>query len=405
MKTNLIITTAICIALGASAITQSSLQQPTADASKLYLPITGNRIYNNIDLGKWTLAYSMTNTSWDKNYAQPAGSSIYAVRGDLSASSRLTSLPNYAELQEWSPSGRSLLFWSRSKTFSYNDKIGDISWSVLDATTRAVTTIVTIPISVTTPEINAAPVWVSGSDKLAYFCDAVTFCIRHPNGQIEKRSYSAPVISSTVSLNYRMYISPDAKHIAYDYYDPAYYNSSEKRAFIKNLETNSTYSILPIWYYNDDVVQIIKWSPSGQHFAYIAQTEIDRQMRNIAVFDTNTGALKKILDSDIGTDLLYLGWFPDEQKILYQYQQKGGAPMILASINRDTQPFYFTRHGTSTPQFSPDGKWLAYVHYWAKNEGIWSVIYLRRADDSDERIIWEGYNLRTRIHWSPQPAP
>jgi tricorn protease len=121
-----------------------------------------------------------------------------------------------------------------------------------------------------------------------------------------------------------------------------------------------------------------RWSPDGKWIAFIS----DRTGREEVWMAGETGQdLKQLSDTDC--DKSAVVWAPDSKSLLWTGSDRKLHRVDLESGQRDVIVSSQTGQ-ISTPQFSPDGKWISY----SKEDGLLRRhLCLRELDDGAEHII------------------
>jgi len=101
------------------------------------------------------------------------------------------------------------------------------------------------------------------------------------------------------------------------------------------------------------------WTPDGKRIAFTSNKEGQRNL--FWELADGSGGLERLTTSE----QLHIpgSWSPDGQLLAYSEVNPttGFDIWVLGLRDRKAQPFLQTQFNESTPQFSPDGRWLAYV--------------------------------------------
>lgn len=161
-------------------------------------------------------------------------------------------------------------------------------------------------------------------------------------------------------------ISPDGSRIAYMRFDP---RTNDGDMWLYDLRRNSdarlTYQ--PMWY------APVVWSPKGDQLAYTGNRK-----GSWSIFVRDLGSDKERELPKPGETASYsrpTSWSPDGQYIAYQNSDPKRAwdMWIVPTDGGKPFPFVATEFSETDGEFSPDGKWLAYV----SDEGGAPDVYIR----------------------------
>jgi len=99
------------------------------------------------------------------------------------------------------------------------------------------------------------------------------------------------------------------------------------------------------------------WTPDGKHVAFLSSKEGSNVFWQLA---DGSGGLER-LTNDSRVDVPF-SWSPDGQLLAFvAVGSTGGSIFVLRMSDRKAQPFLQAKAFLDAPQFSPDGRWLAYV--------------------------------------------
>ncbi len=140
------------------------------------------------------------------------------------------------------------------------------------------------------------------------------------------------------------------------------------------------------------------WSPDGQWIAFVS----DRSGRDeVWLCDEQGGKQKKVSDSD--TQKSQLAWSPDAKALLYAASDKKLHKYTLATEKTTAvaqgEVIGFGGAAVNNPQWSPDGKWIAYTKM---DPSLLPHVYVVSADGGIERRITDADSYSdSNAYWSP----
>jgi tricorn protease len=135
------------------------------------------------------------------------------------------------------------------------------------------------------------------------------------------------------------------------------------------------------------------WSPDGKWIAFTS----DRSGREeIYVADERGGNLKMLSDSD--TEKLQMVWAPDAKSLLYAASDHKLWRVEIAS-GKTEEVASSDASGITSPQFSPDGKWISYSK---PDRFMRSHVYVKPLAGGAERMIAsDDLMTATGAKWTP----
>ncbi|MCW1967014.1 MAG: PD40 domain-containing protein [Anaerolineae bacterium] len=364
-------------------------QAPKAE-HKVFLPLTANRSYGPTDLGQWQLA--VVNNRDGNN-------EIYRLMADGSKLTRLITTPADERLPRWSPSGKSISF--------YSSRFGGGRY-LLDVATNKESSLVSPVIKPTILELDAEPVWLGANDTLVYFCHTSMLCTRKADGSETREAYVVPRFDAsgtpTQTKLVNTVISPDAKYFTYVVMndDPNWPNEKRYALYLSNAKGEALTAVVPP---TGTANLDFAWSPTGQKLAFV-------QGANMIVLDVGSGVSKTVATFK-SQRLGILAWSPDENSLWAGYNDgvsiSSATLMCKIALNAapPTEPNCVGAGGVAS--VSPDGQWVAYIVANRFDTEIINGVsmsvgrlWVMRSDGSDKRQInITGSNLF--VSWNPNP--
>ena len=121
-----------------------------------------------------------------------------------------------------------------------------------------------------------------------------------------------------------------------------------------------------------------RWSPDGKRIAFIS----DRTGREeIWIADERGEHLEQL--SDVDSDKSAIAWAPDSLSVVWSGSDHKLRQTFLA--DRKTEEIASSETGNiATPQFSPDGKWIAYTK---PDKTLRSHVYVKSVEGGEEQMI------------------
>lgn len=182
----------------------------------------------------------------------------------------------------------------------------------------------------------------------------------------------------------------------------------------------------------------LSWSPDGKQIAF--STLVGPGNQDVFVADAATGTSRNLTPDDPAMDIAPQ-WSPDSTEILYQFQGKQNGAVIINPATGETRPvnlppraqcsawsadgerlicsgqegiFSLDAHDQQdkvaisslvvSPEFSPDGKKILYIHsdiQTSPQTVITSAIGVMDTDGSNNHVLIEGIDGFVSPSWSP----
>jgi Tol biopolymer transport system component len=174
---------------------------------------------------------------------------------------------------------------------------------------------------------------------------------------VDRRGNSQPAYSDAMPFNSAR-LSPDGRHLLIEI--GAANNAIWTVDLGRNVRTRLTF-------HGD--AYFGRWSPDGTRIAYMSGTAIH------LVAADGSGRDDVLVDAPGDAALVPTGWSPDGRILAYQeFQPNRQSDIKLLDVNsRKSSDFLTSSFSEMAAQFSPDGRWLAYV----SNESGRNEVYLR----------------------------
>ncbi len=159
--------------------------------------------------------------------------------------------------------------------------------------------------------------------------------------------------------------------------------------------------------FSESIEQYPAWSPNGKELAF---SRDEAGIRSIFVKDLSSGDERRITNSKF--DDIHASWSPDGKSILFVRARNPGRKLEpgdvfglfldgnIWSVQVETQEEKLLVQNAFNPEYSPDGKQIAFDASWAGPRRIWAVDNLghnpqQLTSDSSEGVT------HVRPRWSP----
>jgi Tol biopolymer transport system component/beta-lactamase regulating signal transducer with metallopeptidase domain len=197
-----------------------------------------------------------------------------------------------------------------------------------------------------------------------------------------------------------MVFSPDGRYIVYDF--PQKESSLESDIF--QLLADGSREIPLIVHPADDCV--LGWTPDGKNILFISDRTGSPCMWSIAIADGRVQGIPKLIRKDIGQKFRSMG-FTKEGSYYYGCGGEGGFDVYIAKLDLQTGKVLsppqkaiqrFEGHN-ATPDYSPDGKYMAYVSHRGSRH---QILCIRSLESGQEQEFPSKLMRMTDPKWSPE---
>jgi serine/threonine-protein kinase len=164
------------------------------------------------------------------------------------------------------------------------------------------------------------------------------------------RAGRARPITAEPAAYYGVRFSPDGRRLTYSKGD------ANQDVWVRDLDRGTETRVTPESSEEFDPV----WSPDGRRIAYSSERRADDPQIYIRAVD-GSGEERHLWKG--GDAAMSQSWSPDAQAVAATVLGPGKQPDIwIVDVEKGTsRPFLATSHEEAQPDFSPDGRWIAYV--------------------------------------------
>jgi Tol biopolymer transport system component len=204
----------------------------------------------------------------------------------------------------------------------------------------------------------------------------------------------------TVNMDYlAMVLSPDGRYIVYDL--PQKESSPESDIFL--LSAEGSREIPLVEHPADD--RVLDWTPDGKNILFTSDRTGSPCMWSIAVADGRVQGIPKLIRKDIGQQFTSMG-FTKEGSFYYGYGGGGGYDVYTTKLDLQTGKVLsppkkailrFEGHN-ATPDYSHDGKYIAYVSHRGSRH---QILCIRSLETGQEQEFPSKLMRMTEPKWSP----
>jgi len=186
---------------------------------------------------------------------------------------------------------------------------------------------------------------------------------------IDAKGTAQPVLSSTASY-FGPRVSPDGKRVVY------FTRAKKYDIFVADLERGVS---MPLTFSDENRWPI--WTPDGRRVTF-SREEKSSHWRILWASADGSGEAESLIESDC--PLLASSWSSSGDRLAYVRLDPttGYDVWVFRTKDRKSEPFLNTRFSETHPEFTPDGRWLAYV----SNESGRVEVYVQSYPDRNRKI-------------------
>jgi serine/threonine-protein kinase len=165
--------------------------------------------------------------------------------------------------------------------------------------------------------------------------------------------------------------SPDGNYVAFSIRE----KDNDANIWIYDVEGEA---LSQLTFYTGGGVSQFAWSPDSKILAYATQAEDSTNSIYIRNAD-GTGTAQKIYTSPLAYDMYLKAWSSDGNKLSFDHRSEFSSWDISIYSFQDSsaKPFLATPAYEAGPNFSPNGKWIAYASNVSRGAGGGMEIYVR----------------------------
>ena len=205
------------------------------------------------------------------------------------------------------------------------------------------------------------------------------------------------------NFGFSMKLSPDGRYIVYDLPKKSYtYTFAERDIFL--LSTNGEPEITLCENPADDY--ILGWAPDGKNILFASDRRGSLDLWHIQISDGKPQGNPELVKSDIGQRFQSLGF---TQEGSFYYGNEGGQDNDIYTARLDPEtgrmiappksPITRFKGNNWLPDYSPDGKYLAYVT--GKRNLSHNLLIIHNLETGEERELLTNIHKIQKHIWSP----
>ncbi len=201
-------------------------------------------------------------------------------------------------------------------------------------------------------------------------------------------------------FEFSMSLSPDGNYVAYDF--PQRIGAAERDIFL--LSTDGKPETTLIKHPADD--HLLGWAPDGKRILFASDRRGSLDAWSIQLSDGKPQGAPELVKSDIGQRFQSLGF---TQEGSFYYGNEGGQnrdiytaqlePETGESVAPPKSPITRFKGNNWIPNYSPDGKYLAYVS--GKRSMPRNLLVIRSLETGEERELSTNIHKIQKHRWSP----